>query len=119
MKDHNPSTINGVWNKGVKVRLRKTPIQEWEREANAERMRKNNPNANGKIRSTKTYLIDENTKKICYTFNSLKEAEEEMEEIISDVINHTSVYLNRKKDRAYKGYYWCVGDKEYKGVVDK
>ena len=119
MKDHNPSTINGVWNKGVKVRLRKTPIQEWEREANAERMRKNNPNANGKIRSTKTYLIDENTKKICYTFNSLKEAEEEMEEIISDVINHTSVYLNRKKDRAYIGYYWCVGDKEYKGVVDK
>jgi len=39
-----------------------------------------------------------------------------MANIIGDVINHTSVYLNRKKDQPYKCYYWCVGDIEYKKI---
>ena len=40
---NNPSTLNGTWNKGLSVRLRKTDLTLEEREQHSARMKKNNP----------------------------------------------------------------------------
>jgi hypothetical protein len=40
---NNPSTLNGTWNKGLSVKLRKTDLTLEEREQHSTRMKKNNP----------------------------------------------------------------------------
>ena len=55
---------------------------------------------------TNTYLLDPNTKEILFTFDCLSDAEKKMD------ANHSSVYYNRKRNKTYRGYYWCVGNEE-------
>ena len=42
---NNPSTLNGAWNKGLSVKLRKTDLTLEEREQHSTRMKTNNPMA--------------------------------------------------------------------------
>lgn len=63
----------------------------------------NNPNKDGKARLTETTLVHAESGEIL-VFTSLKEAEQELK------ANHASVYNNRKAGRAYRGYYWYVGN---------
>ena len=80
------------------------------------RMKTENPNSNGQLKKIITFLLDEHTKDVMYTFNSLKEAESTMASMLNQIINHTSVHYNRKRSRPYKGYYWCVGKKELESL---
>lgn len=105
MKISNPCKIRGAWNKGTNNKNRKTPISDWEKQLASERMKKNNPNANGDMNKKITYVksIDGSES---FTFSSLVEAEKFMSNYTKKVINHTSVYNNMKKSTPYKGYYW-------------
>lgn len=67
----------------------------------------NNPNKDGKARLTTTTLVHQETNEVL-VYPSLKEAE------AAHNANHASVHNNRKLKRAYRGYFWYVGD-EYQG----
>ena len=66
----------------------------------------NNSNADGSARKTRTYLIDVITKQV-QVYSCLKDAEQDLN------ANHASVYYNRKRNRPFRGFYWCVGENEY------
>jgi hypothetical protein len=101
----NPSKNHGAWNKGTNIKNRKTPISKWEKMAASNRMKVNNPNANGDM-NKKVTLVRSVDNSEFFEFNSLVDAEKFMSSYTGKVINHTSVYNNMKKSTPYKGYYW-------------
>jgi hypothetical protein len=107
MKMNNPAK-NGAWNSGTKghgKRLRKSEISQEERFNAAERMKKQNPNAAGLIGRKAVKLTDIATQEVLF-FDGLYEAERQIRQLTGKVINHTSVWLNMKKNCPYKGYIW-------------
>lgn len=108
MKLSNPSK-KGVWNKGMHVSHRKTPIADWERAAAVTRMTQNNPNATGDLNKKITYVTSIDGSE-SFKFNSLKESEEFMSKHTGKIINHASVYHNMKKNKPYKGYIWTYNN---------
>lgn len=107
MTENNPSK-GGAWNSGTRghgVSLRKTAISDAEKKALAERMKKNNPNAQGLVGRKEVKVTCVETGKT-FTFSGLAESEREISVMTGKVINHTSVWNNMKKNRPYKGYAW-------------
>ena len=110
MKKNNPNAggnarreynaVHGSPNKGY------THTEETKQLLSELRMGNKNPNADGKARLTKTFLIDVDTNEVT-VYNSLKEAEAKYN------ANHSSVHRLRKLNKPFKGFYWCVGEEEY------
>jgi hypothetical protein len=108
MKINNPAK-GGAWNSGTAGQghksLRKTDITDWEKKAQSERMKKNNPNASGD-QNKKTIYVNSIDGTERFEFKSLTEAEQFIRDQTGKIINHSSVWNNMKKGRPYKGYLW-------------
>lgn len=79
-------------------------MSEFQRNEISERMTKNNPNKDGVYRKIETWLVNKTTNEIL-KYKCLKDAEDDQN------ANHQSVWLHRKnRTKAYRGYYWYVGD---------
>ena len=85
--------------------LRKTKVTEKEKKNLSARMKKNNPNADGKTKRRKT-LVKSVDGKTSYIFDSQKEAMECMREVTGQTINASRVSAYTDSNRSYKGYYW-------------
>jgi len=105
MKEHNPNADGKARKEYIKKYGAPKGWNFTSEKIRVSQLGKNNSNANGNARKTKTYLVCEKTKNI-EVFNSLKEAEE------SKKANHRTVYLHRKNNTPTKGYYWYVGEQE-------
>jgi hypothetical protein len=67
-----------------------------------------NPNKDGKVRMTITHLVSVVDGSVLM-YDSLKDAE------LEHKANHASVHYNRKRKKAYRGYYWYVGNEYNEG----
>jgi len=114
MKKNNPAK-NGAWNSGKTLDkpLRKSAITEKEKKNLRKRMTKNNPNADGKMRMKPVQVIEGRTNKK-FIFQSMSEAENVISKKYNLLINHTSVWNNRKKGNSYKGFHWQYIDENNK-----
>jgi hypothetical protein len=88
-------------------------ITEQGRKILSEKMKRNNPNADGHMTRRSTYLIDPSTLQLRHSFISLRAAEKFTK------ANHQMVYYNRKRNKTYRGFLRAIGDAELKQIIER
>ena len=100
---NNPVHVKGPWNKGLSVLHRGQQPAE-ERRNTSERIRRNNPNADGKSNAKETIVEMKNGE--VYEFETLLIARQQVEEMTGQVQNHSSIWRSMKMNKPYKGNVW-------------
>lgn len=104
---NNPVHIKGPWNKGLSV-LHRGPQSEEERKNTAKRMKKNNPNADG--RATAREMIVEMASGEILVFKKKIEAIRKVEELTGEIQNGSQIWRCMKQNKPYKGNMWRYKD---------
>jgi len=100
--DRNGTRKHGPWNKGNSRYLRaNNPVSKEEREQLRIRMKRNNPNKDGR-HTAKPITVSSETE--TFKFHSLTSAEKFLREHTGLVMNHSSITTKMKKGLPYKGW---------------